>query len=137
MSNGPQKVTDPICVNPPLEGLSNNAKACSTPQNGTLLCILAGRSSKMLELVPGLRHHRTGNTYLQPIYGGAPKPIHPQWAQRDTMMSRGKSCRETILSLNCLAVTITAGAILKEEKMPSLVGERQFWGHFRRQFGRG
>ena len=37
-------------------------------------------------------------------------------------MSRGKNCRETILSLNCLAVTLTAGVILKEEKMPSLVG---------------
>ena len=34
----------------------------------------------------------------------------------------------------CLSV---AGVILKEEKTPSFVGERQFGRHFRRQFGRG
>ena len=126
-----------------------------------------------------------------------------QWAKRDTLMSRGKNCRETIfisqlsralsfLSLFFLeflvfspceeeflvflsvfpffsrdfrgsvgiknpcfwvvflafkkkknkerkdrVITLTAGVILKEEKWPSLVGERQFWRHFRRQFGRG
>ena len=41
------------------------------------------------------------------------------------------------LSPNCLAITLTAGVILKKEQMPSLVGERPFWRHFRRHFGRG
>ena len=39
--------------------------------------------------------------------------------------------------LTCLAITLTAGVILKEEKKPSPVGERQFGRHFRRRFGRG
>ena len=52
-------------------------------------------------------------------------------------MTRGNNCGETILSLSCLAVTLTAGVILQEEKMPCPVAERQFWRHFRRQFGRG
>ena len=34
--------------------------------------------------------------------------------------SRGKTCRETILSLSCIAITLTAGVILKEEKSPLL-----------------
>ena len=41
------------------------------------------------------------------------------------------------MSLNCLVITLTAGVILKEEEMPSRVGERQFGRHFRRQYGRG
>ena len=44
---------------------------------------------------------------------------------------------QKILPLNCLAITLTAGVISKEEKMPSPVGERQFGSDFRRQFGRG
>ena len=45
--------------------------------------------------------------------------------------------RDNFWSLNCLAVALTAGVILKEEKKSSLVGERQFGRHLRRQFGRG
>ena len=45
-----------------------------------------------------------------------------RWASRDTLMSRDKNCR---------------GSDFERGKMPSLVGKRQFWGHFRRQFGRG
>ena len=43
------------------------------------------------------------------------------------------SVPEKCLPLNCRAVTLTAGAILKEEKKASLVRER----HFERQFWRG
>ena len=51
--------------------------------------------------------------------------------QRDTLMSRGKNCRETIfVSRLSRKVTLTTGVILKEEKMPSLVVERQFWSQF-------
>ena len=57
---------------------------------------------------------------------------------KETPWCRGaKIAAGQFLSLNCLAVTLIAGVILKEEQMPSLVGERQFWRHFRRQFGRG
>ena len=41
------------------------------------------------------------------------------------------------MSLTCLAITLTAGLILKDDKKASLVGERQFGRRFRRQFGRG
>ena len=77
------------------------------------------------------------------FYIGGQKPtqnaeIPTQWARKDRLMSRGKNCRETILPLTCLAITPTAGLILKEDKKPSLVGgERQFGRHFSRQFGRG
>ena len=40
------------------------------------------------------------------------------------------------MSLSCLAVILTAGVILKEEKMPSVVGERQFWRYYRRHWAR-
>ena len=61
-----------------------------------------------------------------------------QWARRDRLMSRGKKTSERqFLSLTCLTITLTAGLILKEDKKPSLMGERQFGRHFRRQFGRG
>ena len=52
-------------------------------------------------------------------------------------------CREAkiavrkFLPVTCRAITLTAGAILKEEKIPSLVEERQFGRYFKRQFGRG
>ena len=39
-----------------------------------------------------------------------------------------KIATRQFLSLNCLVVTVTAGVILKEEKLPSLVGERHFGG---------
>ena len=39
------------------------------------------------------------------------------------------------MSLNCLTITLTTGVILKEDKKPSLVGERQFGRHFRRYLG--
>ena len=55
-------------------------------------------------------------------------------ARRDILMSRDKNCRKTIFFV---AITLTAGEIWKEEKTPSLMGEGQFGGHFRRQFGRG
>ena len=46
-----------------------------------------------------------------------------------------RNCRETSLPLNCGAITLTAGVLLKQAKMSSLVGERQFRRHFERQFG--
>ena len=48
-----------------------------------------------------------------------------QWARRDILMSRDKIAARQLLSLNCLVITLTAGVILKEEKMPSLVSEPQ------------
>ena len=39
--------------------------------------------------------------------------------------------------INCRAITLTTGAILKEKKVSYIVGERQFGRHFKRQFGRG
>ena len=69
-------------------------------------------------------------------------PLHrhlgPPSGPEETPWCRGaKIAARQFLSLNCLAVTLTVGVILKEEKMPSLVGERHVWRHFRRQFGRG
>ena len=52
-------------------------------------------------------------------------------------MPRGKNCRETIFAAQLPPNALTAGAILKEETMSSIVGERQFGRHFKRQFGRG
>ena len=63
--------------------------------------------------------------------------LRAQRARRGILMPRGKHCREKLLPLNCCAITLTTGAILKEEKMSSIVGERQFRRHFKRQFGRG
>ena len=72
--------------------------------------------------------------------------ISPKRAKKKLFFSveTGPKCRQqiglkaiVILSLNCLASTLTAGVILTEEKKPSLEGERQFRRHFRRQFGRG
>ena len=48
-----------------------------------------------------------------------------------------KIAARQFLPLNCRAITLTTGAILKEEKMSSIVGERQFGRHFKRQFGWG
>ena len=56
----------------------------------------------------------------------------------ETDWCRGaKIAARQFLSLTCLAITLTTGLILKEGKKPSLVGERQFGRHFRRQFRRG
>ena len=46
-------------------------------------------------------------------------------------MQRGKNCRETIFcrSIAAQLPSVTAGAILKEQKKPSLVGEA-FWEAF-------
>ena len=59
---------------------------------------------------------------------GSQISVPSQWARRDTLMSRDKNCRETILSLDCLATTLTVGELSKEEKKPPLVGERHFGG---------
>ena len=56
----------------------------------------------------------------------------------ETDWCRGaKIAARQFLFLTCPAITLTAGLILKEDKKPSFVGERQFGRHFRRQFGRG
>ena len=65
----------------------------------------------------------------------------PEWPPRKP--GEASWCRDAkiaarqFLPLNCRAITLTTGAILKEEKMSSTVGERQFGRHFKRQFGRG
>ena len=71
------------------------------------------------------------------VGGGTPNLAVTQRARRGILMPRGKNCRETILPLNCRAITLATGAVLKEEKMSSIVGERQFGRHFKRQFERG
>ena len=45
-------------------------------------------------------------------------------------MRRGKIAARQFLRLNCRAFALTAEALLKEEKKPSLVGERQIGRHF-------
>ena len=55
---------------------------------------------------------------------------------RGSLISAPLAARH-FLPLNCRAITLTTGAILKEEEMSSTVGERQFGRHFKRQFGRG
>ena len=59
-------------------------------------------------------------------YGILPNPGGPD---------RPLNAARQLLPLSCRAITLTVGAILKEEKLPSLVGERQFGRHFERQFG--
>ena len=46
----------------------------------------------------------------------APSLVGTQWARRDILSSRARQ----FLSLNCLAITLTAGVIWKREKRPLL-----------------
>ena len=50
--------------------------------------------------------------------------------------SFGQVAARQLLSLNCLAIALVAGVILREVLKPSLRGERQFGMHLKRQFGR-
>ena len=59
-----------------------------------------------------------------------------QWAKRDTLMSRGKYRRETIFVSQLSRSYPRRGGNFERGKIPFLVGERQLWRHFRRQFGR-
>ena len=53
-------------------------------------------------------------------------------------MPRGKKkTARQFLPLSCRATTLTAGVSLKEEKKPSLVGERPFGGYLRDNLGEG
>ena len=47
--------------------------------------------------------------------------VFSQWARRDILIL---DVARQFMSLNCLAITLTAGIIVKEEQMPSLVGAR-------------
>ena len=47
MSNGPQKVTGPIFVNPPPEGLLNNAKSCVSFPLSRAACLHALATSNL------------------------------------------------------------------------------------------
>ena len=59
--------------------------------------------------------------------GRAPTGTKPS-GPKETPWCRGATiAARRFLSLNCLAVALTVGVILKEEKLPSLVSERQFW----------
>ena len=55
-------------------------------------------------------------------------PKYPEGPERHLDAARQKLPRDNF----CRAITLTAGAILKEEKMSSIVGERQFGRHFLR-----
>ena len=55
----------------------------------------------------------------------------PEGLERHLDAARQKLPRDNF----CRAITLTAGSILKEEKKPSLVGERQFGRHLKRQLG--
>ena len=84
----------------------------------TLLCgrVLSGRALwRLLISVPG----KLGNGPTGP--GEASKCREAEIAARP------------VLPLNCCAITLTVGVMLKEEKKTSCVGLR----HFKRQFGRG
>ena len=52
-------------------------------------------------------------------------------------MSQGKNSREIIFVSQFSRSYPHRGGNFERGKMPSLVGERQSWRHFRRQFGRG
>ena len=63
--------------------------------------------------------------------------VFPMGQKRHLDVAGQKLPRDSFLSLNCLAITLTAGVILKEEKVPSLVGERQFGRHLGDNLGEG
>ena len=65
------------------------------------------------------------------------KGKEPRGPREASWCREAKIAARQFLPLNCRAITLTTGAILKEEKMSSSVGERQFGRHFMRQFGRG
>ena len=71
-------------------------------------------------------HHHLGGA-IQKVQPGAPPEMR---ARRDILMPRGKNCRETILPLNCRAITLTTGAILKEEKNVLYCGGEAIWEAF-------
>ena len=50
---------------------------------------------------------------------------------------KAKIAARRVLPLNCRAITLTAGALLKEEKKPSLVGERHLEAISRDNLGEG
>ena len=58
----------------------------------------------------------------------------PRGPREASQCREAKIAARQFLPLSCRAITLTAGAILKDEKLPSLVGERQFGRHFERQF---
>ena len=69
---------------------------------------------------------------------GKRKSLASQWVRRDRLMSRGKKLPRDNFCLSLVSqLPSHAGLIVKEDKKPSLVGERQFGRHFMRQFGRG
>ena len=57
----------------------------------------------------------------------------PKGPEKYLDAARQKLPRDTF----CRSIALTTGTILKEENMSSIVGERQFGRHFKRQFGRG
>ena len=86
---------------------------------------------------PQLPHHPYKNG-TQCCSTGGHTPMRPsQWARRGILMSRNKKCRETAFVSQLSRNYPHCGGAFEREKMPSLVGERQFGRHFRRQFGRG
>ena len=52
-------------------------------------------------------------------------------------MPRGKIAARQVLPLNCRAITLTAGAILQEEKSPLLWGRGHLGGVLRDNLGEG
>ena len=65
-----------------------------------------------------------------------PKP-NPEGPERHLDAARQKLPRDNFCRSTAAQLPSPRGAILKEEKMSSTVGERQFGRHFKRQFGRG
>ena len=85
--------------------------------------------------------NRGSESYVQrdsnKIHFWMPTCQYPSGPEETDWCRGAKFAARQFLSLTCLAITLTAGLILKEDKKTSLMGERQFGRHFRRQFGRG
>ena len=70
-----------------------------------------------------------------PVPGRADPKVRAEGPERHLDAARQKLPRDNFC--RSIAAQLTTGTILKEEKMSSIVGERQFGRHFRRRFGRG
>ena len=60
------------------------------------------------------------------------RPNQPRGPGEASWCREAKIAARQFLPLGCRAITLTTGAILKQEEMSSIVGERQFGRHFKR-----
>ena len=90
---------------------------------------------EVVKIAPSLRKGR--HTGLDGWRGPHKRQTRPEGPERHLDTARQKLPRDNFCRSLAAQLPSPARAVLKEEKLHFLVGERQFGRHFKRQFGRG